>query len=124
MAITSSYKLIKPYVTKDGSTIRELMHPDVHGNVNQSLAEAIVPIGGKTTLHIHGKSEEIYYITEGTGTMILGKDRFDVAAGDTVFIPPGTPHSTINTGDLPLRFLCCCSPAYSDNDTDLCEPDE
>jgi hypothetical protein len=32
-------------VTKDGSGIRELMHPDRHGNRNQSLAEALVPPG-------------------------------------------------------------------------------
>jgi len=32
-----------PYVTKDGSEIRELMHPAVHGNRAQSLAEATVP---------------------------------------------------------------------------------
>ncbi len=35
---------IKPYITKDGSSIRELMHPEKHGNVKQSLAEAIVSI--------------------------------------------------------------------------------
>ena len=34
------YRDIEPYVTKDGSEIRELMHPAVHGNEKQSLAEA------------------------------------------------------------------------------------
>ncbi len=121
MASATSYKKITPYVTKDGSTIRELMHPDVHGNVNQSLAEAVVPIRGKTILHTHGKSEEIYHFTEGIGVMTLGKEQFDVIAGDTVSIPPGIPHSITNTGNVPLRVLCCCSPAYSHGDTRLVE---
>ena len=37
----SAYSSVPPYITKDGSTIRELMHPAVHGNRNQSFAEAI-----------------------------------------------------------------------------------
>jgi len=60
----TQYKDVQPYVTKDGSLIRELMHPDVHGNRQQSLAEAIVPVGFTTFLHKHLKSEEIYHIAE------------------------------------------------------------
>jgi len=36
------YTEISAYQTKDGSQIRELMHPDHHGNRAQSLAEAVV----------------------------------------------------------------------------------
>jgi mannose-6-phosphate isomerase-like protein (cupin superfamily) len=42
-----------------------------------------------------------------------------VRTGDTVCIPPGTPHRIRNTGAGPLRILCCCSPAYSHDDTEL-----
>ena len=41
----TSHDQIPPYTTKDGSEIRELMHPAVHGNRNQSFAEAIVAAG-------------------------------------------------------------------------------
>ncbi len=40
-----------------------------------------------------------------------------VIAGDCVVIPPGTPHKLWNTGTEPLVLLCCCAPAYSDDDT-------
>ena len=36
------------YTTKDGSLIRELMHPATHGNARQSPAEAIVNPGIET----------------------------------------------------------------------------
>ena len=49
--IQSQYRAIEPYVTKDGSEIRELMHPTVHGNRQQSLAEATVAPGAQTALH-------------------------------------------------------------------------
>ena len=41
---------IPVYITKDGSEIRELMHPAVHGNRLQSLAEATVHPGQRTHL--------------------------------------------------------------------------
>ncbi len=43
------------------------------------------------------------------------------APGDTVVIPPGLRHKLWNTGAEPLRLLCCCSPAYSHEDTVLTE---
>jgi hypothetical protein len=36
---------ITPYVTRDGSEIRELLHPDRHAVRHQSLAEATVAPG-------------------------------------------------------------------------------
>lgn len=112
---------VQPYVTKDGSSIRELMHPTVQGNRAQSLAEATIPPGGRTALHLHHRSEELYHVTSGHGVMDLGERRFVINPGDTVAIPPGTPHCLENTGEHPLVLLCACSPAYSHEDTELLE---
>jgi len=121
MTDLSHYRDIPAYITKDGSEIRELMHPDVQGNAAQSLAEATVPPGTRTVLHRHARTEELYHITAGTGLMTLGERRFEVGPGDTVCIVPGTAHCIENTGGDPLRILCACSPAYSHGDTELLE---
>ena len=115
----TTYDAIQPYVTKDGSQIRELMHPAVRGNRNQSFAEATVAPGARTALHRHTRTEEIYHITHGEGVMTLGEERVTVAAGDTICIAPGTPHCMENTGDAPLKILCACAPAYTHDDTEL-----
>jgi mannose-6-phosphate isomerase-like protein (cupin superfamily) len=115
----TSYADISPYITRDASEIRELMHPQLHGNERQSLAEALIPAGERTLLHRHAVTEELYHITSGSGLMTLGEQRFAVAPGDTVLIPPGTPHCIEASGEQPLRLLCCCSPAYSHDDTEL-----
>lgn len=112
---------IEPFTTADGSTIRELMHPAVHGNQNQSLAEATIATGCITRLHKHTDSEELYHVIQGQGEMSLGDKRFTVGVGDTVCIKPGIPHQIRNTGENDLKILCCCSPQYSHNDTELIE---
>lgn len=120
------YENIEVYTTRDGSDIRELMHPQNdhdarYGVRNQSLAEATVPAGVTTRLHKHRQSEELYHITCGEGLMKLGKDQFQVRKGDTVCIPPGTQHCIENTGEGDLKILCCCSPAYRHDDTEILE---
>lgn len=110
---------VAPFVTKDGSLIRELMHPSQHASTTQSLAEATVTAFAATTLHRHHESEELYYILGGHGMMTLGAEVFAVHPGDTVCISPGVAHRIQNIGDTPLRILCCCSPPYADADTEL-----
>lgn len=115
------YSDIPAYITKDGSEIRELIHPDHHDSQHQSLAEAVVPPGKRTLLHRHLRTEEIYHVTTGQGRMTLGEEVFDVEPGDSILIPPGTAHCIEAQGTEPLRILCCCSPAYSHEDTELLE---
>ncbi len=117
--IKIEYDAVDPYTTKDGSTIRELIHPDLQGNKKQSLAEATIPPDFITELHRHVKSEEIYHILSGAGRMVLEMEQFEVGPGDSILIPPGTPHQIQNTGTAPLKILCCCAPPYTHADTEL-----
>ncbi len=112
---------IAPYITRDGSEIRELMHPQKHGNRSQSLAEATVAPGRATLLHRHLRSEELYHVLAGSGTMTLDSRVFAITAGDTVCIAPGTLHRLENTGRENLVVLCCCTPPYSHEDTELAD---
>jgi mannose-6-phosphate isomerase-like protein (cupin superfamily) len=117
----TEYSQVEPFTTKDGSTIRELMHPNNVGGQRQSLAEATVPVGCETLKHRHHEAEEIYHITAGRGLMYLENDVFEVSVGDAILIDPGIGHKIENIGVDELKILCCCSPAYSHEDTELLE---
>ena len=67
---------VEPFITLDGSEIRELAGRVSLPAVNQSLAEATVPPGGATTEHYHRVTEELYYFTAGRGRLrIDGQER-------------------------------------------------
>jgi len=110
-----------PFITKDGSEIRELLAYRNSGIRNQSLAEATLPVDAATQEHYHPKSEEIYYILRGTGRMKIEGELRDVGPLDAIAIPPGLKHKIWNTGAEPLVLLCCCAPAYEDSDTVMVE---
>lgn len=112
---------VPAFTTKDGSEIRELL---AHRNScirQQSLAEARVAPGCSTAPHYHPRTEEVYYILEGTGQMRLGEETRVVGPGDAIAIPPGQIHAITTTGPSTLKFLCCCAPGYEDSDTVLVE---
>jgi len=106
-----------PFVTADGSTIRVLLDAVLGGTVNQRLAEAWLVLGQATERHYHARSEELYVLLDGTGEMELDGDRRTVGPGDAILIPPGGRHQIRADASAPLRFLCCCAPPYSDEDT-------
>jgi len=110
-----------PFVTLDGSTIREVAGPVSLPTQNQSLAEASVPPGGQTAEHLHRDSEELYLFTSGMGRIRVGDDVREVRAGDCVVLPAGTRHKLWNDGDQPMTLLCCCAPPYADADTVITE---
>ncbi len=112
---------VPSFITKDGSEIRELLAYRNSEIRLQSLAEARLPVGGSTQEHYHPRSEEIYYITHGTGRIRVQGQTSEVRAGDAIAIPPGRRHKLWNTGEAPLRLLCCCSPAYEHDDTVITE---
>lgn len=105
----------KPFTTKDGSTIRSLLDRTNAPVQNQSLAEATLPAGAATERHWHKLSEEFYFILEGRGRMEIDGETAAVGPGDAILIPPAAWHQI--TADQPLRFLCCCAPPYSHEDT-------
>jgi mannose-6-phosphate isomerase-like protein (cupin superfamily) len=116
-----SYAQLEPFLTLDGSEIREWAGRVSAPAQNQSLAEARVPVGGATTEHYHRMSEELYLVTAGTGRLLVDGEAREIAEGDCALIPPGVRHKVFNVGAQPLRIVCACSPPYSDEDTVLTE---
>ena len=105
-----------PFTTADGSTIRVLLDPET-GARNQSLAEAWLEPGEATQRHFHARSEELYVLLDGEGEMEVDGERSRVGPGQAILIPPGAWHQITASDDGPLRFLCCCAPPYSHDDT-------
>ena len=107
MDIKNLYE-VAPFITKDGSEIREVL---AHRNSvirNQSLAEARLPVAGSTQEHYHVNTEEIYFITHGAGRIRIEGEVRELKAGDAVAIPPAKGTSS---GTPAMRRCDCCAAA-------------
>lgn len=102
--------------TPHGSEIRPLIDRTTSEVERCSLAEEVLPVGARVGRHHHLETEEIYYILQGRGTMTVGAETREVAAGDAVLIPRRHTHTLVNTGDAPMTLLLVCGPAHSFED--------
>ena len=55
-------------------------------------------------LHYHAKTDEFYYVIEGTGTMILDDEEIELHTGVVVYVPRGVKHKAV--GKLTVLTVC------------------
>ena len=63
-------------------------------------------------LHVHAKTDEIYYVIEGQGTMILDDTEIELHQGVVVYVPRGVKHKAVGK----LTVLTVCIPRGVLND--------
>lgn len=62
-------------------------------------------------VHTHPESDEVLHVIEGDGVQTVGDSgEFPITAGDSIYVPRGTEHSTFNTGWRQLRLIAIYSP--------------
>lgn len=103
----------------DGSFLQELLRPsDKSPAIRYSLARAEVGPGQSTLPHrLNGA--EVYYVLEGRGLMHVGDEQAEVAAGQTVYIPPGAVQFIENKAASRLAFLCIVDPTWTPADEEV-----
>lgn len=63
----------------------------------------LIPPGTRCLPHFHAAAESAIYVVSGEADVWHGSDlanRSAVRAGDFMYIPPGTPHLTVNHGEV------------------------
>jgi mannose-6-phosphate isomerase-like protein (cupin superfamily) len=93
---------------RKGTTLRDtyfLIDPETCSSKKLKMGMTTVYAEGKTTGHEHPDHEEVYFVLQGRGKMIVGEDEFDIRTGDALYVPFGEYHTTYNTGILPLQLL-------------------
>ncbi|WP_334169181.1 cupin domain-containing protein, partial [Timonella senegalensis] len=89
--------------------------PDTFPGAPLTAGEVVINPTKGHAIHTHPDSDEVLYIIEGSGVQTVGDSgEFEVSAGDTIYIPRGTEHSTFNTGWRQMRILAIYTPGGSE----------
>ena len=98
------------FATKDrtAKTLRDtyfLIDPASSPSRRLKMGLTVVYADGKTTGHAHEDQEEVYFVLQGKGKMIVGDAEYEIKTGDALHVPFGEFHVTHNTGVMPLQLL-------------------
>ena len=69
------------------------------------------PGGARGRVHRHTRSDNVYIVQRGEGTLTVDGEIHVIRADDVVFIPAGTRHSLSNLTDEPLDLFEIYTPA-------------
>ena len=76
------------------------------GAPNFEMRRFTIKPGGSIPEHFHPNIEHEQYVLKGKYRVGLGKRVYEVKAGDSIYIPPGTHHWYKNSGRETAEFLC------------------
>jgi len=91
-------------------TMKWFVSPVTTPGAANSQGEVIVNPGQGHARHQHDQADELIYVISGSGVQTVGDEEFTMTEGDVVYIPMGTPHSTMNTDWRALRLIVTYTP--------------
>jgi uncharacterized cupin superfamily protein len=101
-----------PKTKLEGRDIRWLMTPEkTGGKYTSACTVEFAP--GKRALpsHSHPNGEEMVYIVQGCGEVLIGEEIYKINTGSIILFPQGTPHMVYNSGQTVLKAICFYAPA-------------
>ena len=109
------------FLAGDHTRLREIFHPAKHQlKLGYSLAHGTLEPGHRSKWHMLASSE-VYYFIAGQGRFMIDDEVVAVAAGTTLYVPPGGKQSLENTGTSSIEFLCLVDPAWKLEDEQVLE---
>jgi mannose-6-phosphate isomerase-like protein (cupin superfamily) len=72
-----------------------------------TIVDVTEPPGGEAPLHVHHREDEAFFILEGSATIQVGDESFEVGPGDYAFGPRDIPHRySVGPGGCRMLFIC------------------
>jgi mannose-6-phosphate isomerase-like protein (cupin superfamily) len=85
-----------------------------------------IPPGGDIGLEVHPNLDQFLRLEQGKGQVMMGPSptslnfERNIAADYVVFIPAGTWHNVVNTGDEPIKLYSIYAPVQHPKGTLQC----
>lgn len=90
---------------------------------NLQLTLMSIPVNGEIGTELHADTDQFLRLESGRGIVKMGeckdKMKFErhIGANDAVFVPAGTWHNIINTGNCPIKLYSIYAPPHHPHGT-------
>lgn len=94
--------------------VHDLVGPAIGCKWVDAHVNVIRPGSGQGPAHYHSNADNVYLVLEGMAAITVEDRRYQLSAGDAIFIPAWRVHSASNPGDAPLQILELYAPGGAD----------
>ena len=88
------------------------------GSPNTVRLDSTLPGSGGPPTHVH-QFEQVYFMVEGSTTILYGADRLKATKNDIVILAPGVVHTNVNESGAPERHLTFLLPQNVEAPADI-----
>lgn len=71
-----------------------------------------IPAGGDIGLETHTDNDQVLYLVEGAGKVILNGKESTFEVGDLVLVKAGVKHNFVTVGETPMKIITTYSPPH------------
>jgi mannose-6-phosphate isomerase-like protein (cupin superfamily) len=103
--MTQGYVVNIKNAAKDNDFFRKVLFT---GTKSQLVLMSLRP-GEEIGTEVH-KVDQVLYVVEGEGKVVLHRVDREFEKGDIVFVPAGVEHNVINTEDEPMKLFTIYAP--------------
>lgn len=113
----------EPFVTNLEAATHQNMNFRTALWTGTHLQATLMDIPYEIGLEMHGYLDQFLYIVSGQGHVMMGQNmdalnyQTDVGKGSGIFIPAGTWHNLINTGNFPIKLYSVYAPVQHPHGT-------
>lgn len=79
---------------------------------NTQVVIMSIPIGGEIGEEVHNDNDQVLYLVEGVGKVVLEGQEEIFEKNDLVLVRAGTKHNFINTGEADMKIITTYSPPH------------
>jgi len=76
-----------------------------------------IPPGGEIGEEVHPDNDQVLYLVDGAGQVVLEGQAADFNVGDLVLVPSGTKHNFISKDDAAMKIITTYSPPHHPDGT-------
>ena len=98
-------------ISNPGVVSRQLLSSENSASTRVTITEVHLEVGASQPRHTHEASEQIWYATKGSGTLLLADDKTKpFRAGDVVRFADRDVHGLLNDGDEEFIYVSVTAP--------------
>ena len=76
-----------------------------------------IPPGGDIGDEVHADTDQVLFLVEGSGQVILEDEITEFSVGDLVLVTAGTRHNVTTVGESAMKIITTYSPAHHPDGT-------
>jgi mannose-6-phosphate isomerase-like protein (cupin superfamily) len=108
---------VEKFISQGATTVRPWgSYTVLEESEKYKIKKIVVQPGKRLSLQLHNKRSEHWIVIAGKAQVVIGKKKYSLASGQSIYVPRKMPHRLSNTGKILLQIVEVAQGSYVGED--------